>query len=132
MTGNLLLGRVHPDLACAIALGFVEEPSVVVNLETVTVHDARRQPLGAARDWLDPADPLHAATREYLAARRDAGATTAPRPGQTGWAAAAAVKQREAAIGRAHEARARARTLLAERGFLAHARQAGLRLVGVD
>jgi hypothetical protein len=110
----------------------VEDPRVVASLEAVTVHDAHMRPLGSVRDWIDGSDPLGAATREYLTARRDAGKASAPRPGQGGWGAASAAKARDGANNRARQARDLARTLLAERGVLAQARGAGLRLLGVD
>ena len=79
-----ILGVLDPDLACAVALGVVEHPQVVVSQEAVTVHDAGMRPLGTQPDWLVPDDPLHAATREYLQARREVMRVTGPRPGAGG------------------------------------------------
>jgi hypothetical protein len=125
----LILGQLDPDLACAIALGLVEHPRVVANQEAVTVHDACMRPLGTARNWLDPEDALDAATHDYLGARREAGLTTVPRPGQSAWGAASAARTRDLATRRAVQARQVGLRLLAERGTLAHARAAGLNVL---
>jgi hypothetical protein len=127
-----ILGQLHPDLACAVALGLVEYPRVIANLDAVTLHDQAMRPLGTVRNWLDGNDPLDVATREYLAARRDVAKAVSWRPGQTGWAAASATRARDEANKRAIQARDLARGLLAERGVLAYARKAGLKLLGVD
>jgi hypothetical protein len=132
MQQDLLFGRLHPDLACAIALSIVEDPRVIANAEAISLHDQAGQLLGCIRDWLQEGDPLHQATREYLLARREASQTTVRRPWQSSWAAASAARVRDAANNRALQAKDRARALLAERGVLTHARQAGLTLLGVS
>jgi hypothetical protein len=132
MSSALILGQLHPDMACAIALAIVEDSRVVANLEGITLHDVAMRPLGTHRGWLEGNDPLIVATREYMRAKREATMTTAPRPGQSGWGAASAAKTRDTANARAREARDRGRALLAESGILAHARQTGLKLVGAE
>ena len=131
MARGLILGQLEPDTACAVALALVEMPRVVVSLEAVTLHDAHMRPLGTARDWLTD-DPLDAAVRDYLRAKREANMTTARRPNQPPWVAAAAVKTRDQATHRALAARDAGRLLLEERGFFAKARKAGLKVIGVD
>lgn len=125
MSRDLILGELHPDLVCAVALGIVEHPRVVLTLEAVTLNDARLQSLGTQTNWLGTDDPLDMITREYLQARREAMQASAKRPGGS-WEAAKASKAREAANMRATQAKARGRSLLAERGVLAHARRLGL------
>jgi hypothetical protein len=132
MKRNFILGRLDPDLACAIALGLVEWPRVVANLEAVTLHDEGMRPVGTVNGWLDLNDPLDAATHAYLAARREASQTTMRRPGQSPWVAASATKTRELANKRAVEARDRGRSLLLERGVLASAKRLGLKVLGDD
>jgi hypothetical protein len=132
MSRDRILGQLDRDLACAVALGLVEDPRVVANLDVITLHDAFMRPLGAERDWLRGDDPLDAATRDYLQARREAAMTTVYRPGQSAWGAASAIKARDGATSRARQARDLGRALLAERGVLARARQAGLKLLGID
>src|ERR1700732_1069868 len=66
MSSELILGRVHPDLACAVALAIVEDPSIVATVEALTVHGPGMRPLGTVRGWLRADDPLHAATNQYL------------------------------------------------------------------
>jgi hypothetical protein len=132
MNRGLLLGHIPRDLACAFALGVVEDPRVVATLESVTVYDDRLRPLGKLPNWLLGDDPLDVATREYLRAKRDATMTTVPRPGQTAWGFASAARARDGANDRARKARDVGRGLLAERGVLTQARQAGLKLIAVD
>jgi hypothetical protein len=132
MNRDRILGQLDRDLACAIALGLVEGPHVVANLESVSLHDEPMRLLGSVRNWLDGDDPLDAATRDYLRAKRDASAAAVRRPGQAPWGMAAAVKARDLANERARQARDLGRMLLAERGVLAQARRAGMKLVGAD
>jgi hypothetical protein len=132
MNHELILSSVHPDLACAVALGLVENSRLVAGVDAVTVLDAHRQPLGTIRDWLRADEPLHEATREYLLDRREANLTSVRRPGQSGWAAASTARTRDVATQRACQARERARTLLAERGVFDLARRAGLPVLGTD
>ena len=132
MSQPLILQQLDRDLACAVALALVEHPRVVASLEAVTLHDAQMRPLGTERDWLRGDDALVKATRDYLGARREANQATVRRPGQTGWAAASGIKARDAATARAVQARELGRGLLAERGVLARARAAGLKVLGVD
>jgi hypothetical protein len=129
MSRGLILGQLDQDLACAVALGLVENPRVAANPEAVTVHDGHMRPLGTVRGWLDGDDPLDVATREYLRARQEANLTTTPRPGQAPWMAAAAIRTRDAANQRAQAARQRARALLDQRGTFAAARAAGLKVI---
>jgi hypothetical protein len=129
MSRGLILGQLDQDLACAVALGLVENPRVAANPDAITVHDGAMRPLGTVRGWLDGDDPLDGATRDYLQARREANATTAPRPGQAPWVAAAAIRTRDGANQRARAARERARDLLAQRGTFAQARAAGLKVL---
>ncbi len=131
MRHDLILGQLDRDLACAIALNLVEEPGVVANLESITLHDSHMRPLGTVRDWLSD-DSLDVATRDYLHARREASTAGMRRPGQTGWAVASGIKARDAANERARLARDLGRTLLVERGILAAAKRAGLKLLGVE
>ena len=116
---------LHPDLACAIGLGLVDDPDVTASLETLVVTDPRTRTARTLSGWLSGTDPLVMATREYLTARRDA-MLSVPRPTQSGWAASSTVRVREAATARANQARARGLRLLRERGVLQHARQIGL------
>ena len=132
MSRDLILGQLDPDLACAVALGLVEHPRVAVSLEGLTLLDGSLQPVATVRDWLAADDPLDAATRAYLAARREATMTTVRRPGQSGWAAASVIKARDTANTRAAQARDLGRSLLAQRGVLAQARQLGLKMLGGD
>jgi hypothetical protein len=130
MTRERILGVLDPDLACAVAVGLVEHRLVAANLEAVTVHDARMQPVGTRRDWLDGADPLDVATREYLTARRDATLAGSRGPGSSAWGAAGVAKKRDEANRKANEARLRVKALLEQRGVLARARAEGLPVVG--
>jgi hypothetical protein len=116
MARDLILGQLHPDLACAIALGFLENPQATVTLDVFTLFDPRLRTSRAHSGWLSTDDPLDVATREYLAAKRDT-TLASPRTGQSGWAAASTIKKREEASKRAIEARARGLQLLQERGF---------------
>jgi hypothetical protein len=127
-----ILGQFDRDLACAVALSLVEYPHIIANLNALTLLDAGMRPVGTEHDWLRGDDPLDVATREYLAARRDASLASVRRPGQTGWASASAVKTREEANSRARRARDLGRSLLIERGVIAHARRTGLKLIDVD
>jgi hypothetical protein len=123
---GLILGKVEPDLACAIALEFVECPRISANLEGVTLYDERLQRIGAETDWLRAEDPLHQLTRECLVAKREMHRSTI-RPGNTGgWAAATAAKNREKYVKQALEAKIKARVLLQERGVFDLARKAGM------
>lgn len=126
MVGDLILGKLDPDVACAIALEIVECPRVGVCLEGVTLYNERLERIAVERDWLLPDDELHQATRDYLVARR-AMHRAAPRPGDYGsWAAATAARTRQQAITQALEARLKARLLLIERGIISTARKSGM------
>lgn len=123
------LERLDGDLACAIALGCVEHPQVVVTLNGITLHDERMRVLDQVNGWLRDDDPLHVATKQYLLARQEvsrAGMNT--RPGY-GWAAASQAKIRDTANQRALQAKGQAQALLEERGVFARARAAGLRVL---
>ncbi len=132
MNCKLLLGAVPHELACAVALGIVEDPRIAAGPEAVTVYDARMRQLGTVPNWLAGNDPLDAATRDYLEARREATMTTVRRPGQSAWNFASATRARDGANERARQARALGRGLLAERGVLAYAQGNGLRVISLD
>lgn len=132
MNRGLLLGHVPRDVACAVALGIVEDPRVVATLQAVTLYDVRLRPLGTLPNWLNGDDALDVVTRDYLRAKPDATMTTVRRPGQAAWSYASAAKTRDGANERARQAREQGRGVLAERGVLAHARTAGLKLVAAD
>lgn len=125
MTGSLAPVLLHPDLACAIGLGLVDDPNVTASLDALVVTDPRSRTTHTQPGWLDGADPLVLATREYLTARRDV-MLSVPRPTQAPWAASSAVRVREAAAARANQARARGLKILQVRGVLQQARSAGL------
>jgi hypothetical protein len=125
MIGSPPSATLHPDVACAIALGVVDDPNVTASLETLTVVDARLRTTHSQPGWLDGADALSVATREYLTARRDA-MLNGPRRTQSGWAASAAIKARETANIRANQARNTALKILQDRGVLHHARRNGM------
>jgi hypothetical protein len=127
MSRGLLCDVLDRDLACAVALGFVELPRVAVNAQTITIHDGNMRLVGAVPDWLDGGDPLDEATREYLQARQEA-ALSGPKAGAQPWEASARTKARETANQRAIQAKARGRAILEERGVLAQARAQGLRV----
>jgi hypothetical protein len=128
MSRGLLCNVLDRDLACAVALGFVEMPGVAANARTITIHDAAMRPLGSVSDWLDGSDPLDVATREYLQARQEA-TLSGPKPGAKPWEATARTKAREQASQRAIQARTRGKALLDERGVLARARAEKLRVI---
>lgn len=126
----MIIGRLesvllHPDVACAIALGLVDNPNVTASLDALVVTDPRLRTTRTQTGWLNGPDPLLIATRDYLTARRDA-MLNGPRPMQTAWAAASAVRVREAANARAIQARSTALKILQTRGILHYARRAGL------
>lgn len=129
MVGELILGKLDPDLACAIALGLVECPRVSVCLEGVSLYDERLNRIGSEREWLDPDDQLHQATRSYLLAQREMHRASA-RPAGYGsygsWEATANARKRQQAVTQALEARTVARLHLMKRGTLDAARRAGL------
>jgi hypothetical protein len=127
MARELICGQLNPDLACAIALGFVEAPQVTVTVECFTLADPHQRTSLTQTAWLGD-DPLDAATREFLTARREAmlQGQKATRPG---WMGTAAIRAREQASARAVQAKNRAWDLLRQRGVADHARLAGLTLV---
>jgi hypothetical protein len=126
----MILGKpgpalLHSDIACAIALGVVDNPNVTATLDALVVTDPQLRTTRTQSGWLEGTDPLVVATRNYLTGRRDA-MLNGPRPTQTGWAAASAVRAREAASARANQARSTALKILQTRGVLHHARRAGM------
>jgi len=129
MRADPILGQLDRDLACAIALGYVEKPQVVANANAITVHDARMQPIGTVADWLAGDDPLDRLTFDYLHGRHQAMQAGTKKIGQGGWAGSAAIKAREEGNRRANDAKKQAYQLLTERGVLAAARQEGLRVI---
>jgi hypothetical protein len=124
-----ILGQLDRDLACAIALGLIEDPHVAANPEAITLLDMNMRPLGTERDWLAGDDPLDVATRDYLVARKEVAAASVRRPGRTAWGSAGAIKARDGAADRACVAREKGRMLLVQRGVLANARGAALEAV---
>jgi hypothetical protein len=131
MIGSPPSAPLHPDMACAIALGVVDNPNVTASLDALIVVDARLRTTRTVTGWLDGADALAVATREYLTARRDA-MLNGPRPTQSGWAASATVKARETANIRANLARSTALKILQDRGVLHHARRNGMTVRDVN
>jgi hypothetical protein len=125
MIGSPPSAPLHPDVACAIALGVVDNPNVTASLDALTIVDARLRTTRTQTNWLDGVDALTVATREYLTARRDA-MLNGSRPTQSGWAASATVKARETANIRANLARNTALKILQDRGVLHHARRSGM------
>lgn len=130
MRAPLILGKIDRDLACAIALGFVQWPQVVTNLQKLTLCDERMQTVGSDANWLDGDDPLDAIAREYLAAKQEAMKSSTAKPAYGhAWSASSASKTRDEANKRAIAARAQGARLLAERGTLAAARKQGLHVI---
>lgn len=128
MSRGLLCNDLDRDLACAVALGFVDLPRVTANARTITIHDANMRLIGAVPDWLSGADPLDVATREYLTARQEA-ALAGTKPNARPWEAAARAKARDEATQRALKAKARGKELLEARGVLVRARAEKLRVI---
>ena len=115
------------DLACAIALGFVEHPRLIVNRLQITVLDHRGQPVENHPGWLSTFDKLHQIVADFLAARDEATKANARTGyGNAGVGAAAQVKSREAANTKAIHLKSTARAMLAERGVIAKAKTLGL------
>jgi hypothetical protein len=125
MIGSPPSAPLHTDLACAIALGVVDNPNITASLDSLVIVDARLRTTRTVTGWLNGADALAVATREYLTARRDA-MLSGSRPGQSAWAASAAIKARETANMRANLARNTALKILQDRGVLHHAPGAGM------
>jgi hypothetical protein len=105
----------------------VDYPQLAVSPEAVTLHDEHMRELGTVRGWLDGDDALDVATRQYLDGRRTA-MLAGTKHGRGGWAASAAIRDREKANQQANQARLQARTLLDERGTLDCARSVGMRV----
>jgi hypothetical protein len=118
------------DLACAVALGFVEHPRLVVNLHQLTLLDQRGQPAATYRDWLSQLDKLHIVVREFLSAKTIAQQATAQSTGfgSAGWGMAATARTRDGANTKAISLKAEARQHLAERGVFVRAKGLGLRV----
>jgi hypothetical protein len=112
---GLLLGGLDRDLACAIALGFVDDPHVIADLEWIAILDADKRLRASQSGWLSTLDPLDVATREYLRAQR---------------ALARATGERDEAARKAYAAKGRVWRLLEVRGVLRMAREAGFLVVG--
>jgi hypothetical protein len=117
MSRGLLLGELDRDLACAIALGFVQDPRVIADLECIRIRDRDLRPLASQSGWLNTSDPLDAATREYLAARRELARLPSSEARQVAACNLIMVKQR-------------VQKLLVARGVLRKARAAGLAVAG--
>ncbi len=128
MSRGLLCNVLDRDLACALALGFVDMPRVTANPQTITIHDANMRLVGSVPEWLAGDDPLDVATREYLSARQEA-ALSGTKPNAKPWESAARAKARDEATKRALEAKGRGKKLLDERGVLARAREEKLRVI---
>jgi hypothetical protein len=127
MARDFLFGQLHPDVACAIALGLVDDPRVSVTVEAISLADAKNRTCHTHKGWLGD-DPLDVLTREYMTARREA-MQQVTRPGQSAWVVAAARKVKETATAKAIEARTKAFQLIQERGVLSYASRAGLKLL---
>jgi hypothetical protein len=122
---ELLFGQLHPDLVCAVALGFVHHPSLTVTADAISYVDPQRQTSQTQTDWIGGDDPLDVITREYLSARREA-MQQIIRPGASPWVVSAARKAKETANAVAVAAKQKGYQLLEERGILIHASRAGL------
>ena len=127
MARELILGQLDPDLACAIALGFVEDTRVTVTLNAVTVADPKTRASRTQSSWLGQVDPLDDLTHQYLSARLEA-MKYVPRPGLPAWDATRLIKARDGATTRAVQAKTQAGKLLEVRGVLSHARRLGLKV----
>jgi hypothetical protein len=130
MTRELILNKLDPDLACAIALGLIEHNFIQANLECITIRDGDFEILGEQTNWLTEEDPLDAATRDYLVARHQALLAGHHGESDDAWAAAQAIGAREEANRRAIESRTAAKAILDERRVLGSARAAGLTVLG--
>ncbi len=128
MARDLLFGQLHPDLACAVALGLVHHPGISVTVNAITLADPLRRTTQTKTDWLNGDDPLDEITREYLIARHEA-MQQGTRPGQAPWVVSAARKAKETANTRAIAAKHKAYKLLEERGALSHAARSGLNVL---
>jgi hypothetical protein len=113
------LGGLDRDLACAIALGFVDDPHVIADLESIAVLDADKRLLASQSGWLSTLDPLDVATREYLRAQRALARASRERGGE-----------RDEVARKAYAAKGRVWRLLKVRGVLRMAREAGFAVVG--
>ena len=127
MARDLILGQLLPDLACAIALGFVEDPRVTITLDAITLADPRTRMTRTQNDWLSAADPLDLLTRQYLSARLEA-MKSVLRPGMPPWDRTRLIKAREVATSLALQAKTQAGQLLEDRGVLIAARKLGLKV----
>ena len=121
---------VDLDLACAVALGIVEAPRMVVNLHQINVLDQRGTIMQSATNWIIPSDPLHQLTRHYLEARTEAQKASSSNTYMKGYGNSTGIKSRDEANQRANLAKSKARQLLAEHGVLARAQSLGYRLLG--
>jgi len=130
MPRDLILNKLDPDLACAIALGLVEHNFIQANLESITIHDEAFEVLGHQTNWLTDDDPLDQATRAYLIARHQALLAGHHSESDNAWAAAQAIGTREEANRQAVEARATAKAILEERQVLESAKAAGMTVLG--
>jgi len=128
MSRGLLCDLLDRDLACAVALNWVEMSGVVANAQTITFTDARQRQVGQVDDWLNGGDPLDTITRTFLTARLEA-ANAAPKANARPWEATARIKTREEANKRAIAARQQGKALLQERGVFDLARSKNLRVV---
>jgi hypothetical protein len=130
MPRELILNKLDPDLACAIALGLVEHNFIQANLESITIRDADFQILGQQADWLTEDDPLDVATRAFLVARHQALLAGHHGESDDAWAAAQAIGTREEANRQAIQARLTAKAILDERRILESAKAAGMTVFG--
>jgi hypothetical protein len=123
------MAEVDFDLACAVALGIVECNWYLANVHQLNVFDRHLQPVAEYSNWLQPDDPLHQATRDYLVARNQVQQAVPRSYGQAGsWSNASQAKTRELSQMRANEARNFARQILHERGVITRAKSLGLKL----
>ncbi|MFT3880464.1 MAG: hypothetical protein QM703_12480 [Gemmatales bacterium] len=117
------------DLACAIALGVVENSRMVTTIQQVNVLDSSGLVV-PHKNWLRETDPLHQLTKQYLQAKAESQQSGVHQRPQAGWNMEAALKARDQANERAMLILIQARQLLEARGVLKRAKLEGLRILG--
>ena len=116
------------DVACAVALGLVEHPSVNVNYTTIVFIDPESRSEYRQSDWLDCSDPLHRATQDYLEARDEILRSQSTYQ-RAGWSNIGASRSRELAAKRAKDARSRGIAIVHERKVVDVAKAAGFNVL---
>jgi hypothetical protein len=111
--------HLDADMACAIALGFVEHPHVVVTLHGLQPAQTNCGEKCLQASWFEGDDLLVSVTRDYLGNRKESspGRSSVANQGMGGLAGC-----------RSTLARALGWVLVVERGILARAEAAGLRV----